>query len=280
MGFKVDKNKAISLYKSKGGKIKFENDLKKIFGFVENDNRINDVRELAYLLATAEVESSYSLSRWESDYTCKDLSGKSLMGRSYIGNTTDNKPCQRALNYFKSTDGKSNYYSRGTDKRGLPYFGRGLIQITHPDNYKKRGQNIGLGDALFNDPDLIMKNPKISYDASVDFLITGKGSKKYSTFDLVKQGDLVGARRWVNGCSRDNCKPDAENSYDKWLSVLNNSDVKLKATKGYSPQEASKISGGGSKKKGTGLKALGFAFVFISVVGFAYGLYYFSRVKK
>lgn len=279
MGFRIDKDKAISLYKSKGGKIKFENDLRKIFGYVENDNRINDIRELAYLLASAEVESSYSLSRWESDYTCKDVSGKSLMGRSYLGTTPDNKPCERALNYYESSDGKSNYYSRGTDSRGLPYFGRGLIQITHPDNYKKRGKNIGLGDALYNDPDLVMKKPKISYDASVDFLITGKGSKKLSTFDLVKQGDLVGARRWVNGCSRERCKPDAEISYNKWLSVLNDSQVKAKKTVGVSPQEATKLS---ESKKGSGkvLKAVGFGIMFLSVVGFAYGLYYFSRTKK
>lgn len=278
MGFKVDKNNAISLYKSKGGKIKFENDLRKIFGYVENDNRINDVRELAYLLATAEVESSYSLSRWEADYVCKDKNGQRLTGISYIGNLPNDMPCESALNYYGSNDGKSDYYSKGVDKRGLPYFGRGLIQITNPSNYKKRGKNLGMGDALFNDPELIMKNPKISYDASVDFLIMEKGSNKDSTFDLVKKGDLTGARRWVNGCSREGCKREAELLYEKWLSVLNNSKSNLKATKGYSPQESSKILTS-NKKKGKGLKALGFGIMFISVVGFAYGLYYFSRQK-
>lgn len=109
MGFKVDKNNAISLYKSKGGKIKFENDLRKIFGYVENDNRINDVRELAYLLATAEVESSYSLSRWEADYVCKDKNGQRLTGISYIGNLPNDMPCESALNYYGSNDGKSDY---------------------------------------------------------------------------------------------------------------------------------------------------------------------------
>ena len=278
MGVKVDIEKAVSLYKSKGGKIQFEDDLKKILKYAENDNRINDFRELAYLLASAEVESSYSLSRWESDYVCKDSSGNRMTGRSYLGKLPDNKPCKSALDYYRSSSGKSNYYLKGTDSRGLPYFGRGLIQITHPENYKKRGQNIGLGDALYNDPDLIMKNPKISYDASVDFLITGKGSNKLSTFDLVKQGDLVGARRWVNGCSREKCKPEAEISYNKWLSVLNDSQVKAKKTVGVSPQESNKNIGKGGS--GKGYKALGFGIIFLSVVGFAYGLYYFTRTKK
>ena len=279
MGFSLDKNKAISLYKSKGGKIKFENDLRKIFGYVENDNRINDVRELAYLLATAEVESSYSLSRWESDYVCKDKNGKGMTGISYIGNLPDDKPCQSALNYYGSSDGKSDYYSKGVDSRGLPYFGRGLIQITNPSNYKKRGKSLGMGDDLYNDPELIMKYPKISYDASVDFLMMGKGSNKYSTFDLVKQGDLTGARRWVNGCSREGCKREAEELYNKWLSALNDSSVNIKATKGFSPQESSKITSK-NKKKGKGLKVIGFTVIFLSFVGFAYGMYYFTRNKK
>jgi len=278
MGFNLDSNKAISLYKSKGGKIKFENDLKKIFRYVENDNRVNDNRELAYLLATAEVESSYSLSRWEADYVCKDKNGKNLTGISYIGNLPNDMPCQSALNYYGSSTGKSDYYTKGVDSRGLPYFGRGLIQITHPSNYEKRGKNIGLGDSLLKDPELILKKPKISYDASVDFLITPKGSKKESTFDLVKKGDLTGARRWVNGCSRERCKPDAEESYKKWLSVLNDSDVKLKYTKGVSPTESTEIDNI-NKKKGKGLKAIGFGVIILSVVGFAYGLYYFSRQK-
>jgi predicted chitinase len=287
MGIKVDIDKSISLYKSKGGKIAFENDLKKTLGYVANDNRINDVRELAYLLATAQVEGEYSLTRWEADYICKDSSGKRMTGRSYFGTLPDNKPCKSALDYYCGTQKKASYCygdkaeSREIvfDKRGLPYFGRGLIGVTWSDNYLKRGQSIGLGDALLKDPDLIIKKPKISYDVAVDFLANlKKGSNKKSTFDLVKEGDLVGARRWVNGCSREKCKPDAEQHYNRWMEVFNDKQVNLKKTKGVSPQESNVNIAKGSS--GKGLKALGFGIIFLSVVGFAYGLYYFSRTKK
>ena len=54
------------------------------------------------------------------------------------------------MNYYRSTkDGKINYYTLGTDKNGLPYFGRGLIQLTGKSNYKKYGDLIGVD--LVND---------------------------------------------------------------------------------------------------------------------------------
>lgn len=46
---------------------------------------------------------------------------------------------------------------------------------------------------------------------------------------------------------------------------------------GYSESSKSEDKKSGS---GQGMKAIGFGIIFLSVVGFAYGLYYFSRTKK
>jgi hypothetical protein len=135
-----------------------------------------------------------------------------MLGRSYIGVLKDDKPCQSAINYYCSDSGsKASYcYGEKAEKRIKIYDDKGL-----------------------KDPDLIIKNPKISYDSAVDFLANvRKGTPKKSTFDLVKEGDLVGARRWVNGCSRTSCKKDAEQAYNRWMEVFNDPSVKLRDRKG------------------------------------------------
>ena len=254
MGVSINIDKAIEEYKSKGGKTTFEDSLRQVLKWSKSDSRINSVSDLAYLLGTAKEESDYSLQRWESDYLC----GKK-------GVPYSDKPCDKALNYYRSSSGKKNYYDLGVDKNGLPYFGRGLIQLTGKSNYGKYGDKIGVD--LVDNGNLALE-PKNSFNIALEYL-TNKRSGTYakngqnrSTFDMVKDGEFTLARKSVNGGS--NGLSGVNTSYNTWKQIIENNLISEGTT------------GSGN---GTALKIVGFSIMFLSVVGFAYGLYYFTRQK-
>lgn len=202
-------NEVLKIYKSKGGKTNFEKSLADVLRYIQNDKNINNIDEVAYLLATAKVESDYSLERWEADYLCGE-----------IGVAYKNKPCEKALNYYRSTSGgKRNYYTLGTDNRGLPYFGRGLIQLTGKSNYEKYGNLIGVNLVGNGDRALIPRN---SYKIASSYLV-GR------TFKYVNRGDLTNARKSVNGGTRG--LSEVNSAYNFWLSILNDKSVNFRATK-------------------------------------------------
>jgi predicted chitinase len=218
MGVKVNFQKLYADYKNQGKKTNFPDSLRNIFIFASKDDNLKSIDDLAYLLATAKAESDYSLSRWESDFLC----GK-------IGVAYKDKPCQKALNYYKSTEGnKQNYYNLGTDKNGLPYFGRGLIQLTGKSNYKTYGDLIGVN--LINDGDKALE-PRNSYRIASEYLskkrggIYAKDGISRSTFDLAKDNNLTLARKSVNGGTKG---LDTVNSaYLFWKNILKKNDAKV-----------------------------------------------------
>ena len=156
MPVKFNINKAIQLFNQSGGNTKFDKSLSQVLNFMQNDDNVSNKKEASYFLATAKTESDYSLQRWESDYLCGEK------GVPYQG-----KPCQKALNYYRSSDGKANYYSKGVDSTGVPYFGRGLIQLTHNYNYEKYGKLIGVD--LLDDGDKALI-PENSYKVASEYL--------------------------------------------------------------------------------------------------------------
>ena len=213
MGVSVNIDNTIAEYKKKGGTTKFENSLRQVLEYAKSDENIKDVSDLAYLLGTAKGESDYSLQRWESDYAC------GLTGKPY-----NQKPCEKALNYYRSTTGgKKNYYTLGTDKNGLPYFGRGLIQLTGKANYQKYGDLIGVD--LVNDGDKALE-PKNSFKIATTFLsnkrggIYEKNGVKRSTFDMARDGDLTKARKSVNGGSKG--LAEVNKYYNLWKEIIQN----------------------------------------------------------
>lgn len=212
MAIKVNINELLADYKKQGGKTKFPNSLKKVLEFASKDKNLNSVNHLAYLLATAKVESDYSLERWEADYVCGDA------GVKY-----KNKPCQSAINYYCSTQGgKVNYCKGDLDKRGLPYFGRGLIQITWKDNYDKYGKKIGVD--LVNNPEKIFV-PENSYNVAVAYLNEKRYKAQKSTFDYVDEGNLTQARKTVNGGTKG--LSEINTAYGFWKNLLKKNGAKV-----------------------------------------------------
>jgi predicted chitinase len=218
MAIKVDIDKLLKDYKDSGKSTNFIESLRNVLEFAKNDKNLTDVSDLAYLLATAKVESDYSLQRWESDYVC------GLQGKPY-----KDKPCQSALNYYRSTkDGKKNYYTLGTDKNGLPYFGRGLIQLTGKANYEKYGDLIGVD--LVNDGDKALE-PKNSYKIATTYLsnkrggIYAKNGINRSTFDLARDNNLTLARKSVNGGSKG--LSEVNSAYIFWKNILKRNNAKV-----------------------------------------------------
>ena len=200
-------NKALDTFYASGGETIFPDGLKMVLNFSKDDKNLTNKEELAYLLATAKSESDYSLTRWESDFLCGDR------GVPYV-----NYPCNDALDYYASTDGKSNYYTKGVDKYNLPYFGRGLIQLTNGYNYKKWGDRIGVN--LFDEGNLALK-PVNSYKVASAYLTE-------KTFPYVNQGNLRQARISVNGGTSGVDRTNAE--YDRWLYVLGQPNVNFKVS--------------------------------------------------
>lgn len=227
MAIKVDIDKLLEDYKDGGHKTEFLNSLKKVLQFASKDKNLNSINHLSYLLATAKIESDYSLERWESDYVC----GKA--GVKY-----KDKPCQSAINYYCSTKGGKQDYCSGKpkDKRGLPYFGRGLIQITWKENYKKYGDKIGVN--LVDEPENIFI-PENSYNVAVAFLTTKKGNSNKSTFDWVDDGNLTQARKSVNGGTK---KLDEVNTaYKFWQNLLKKNDAKVVSGSGVSSKNNKRL---------------------------------------
>jgi hypothetical protein len=153
----------------------------------------------------------------------------------------------------------------GTDDKGLPYFGRGLIQLTGKSNYDYYGKKVGVN--LVKNADKALQN-KTSYDIAVEYLtekrggIYADGNRKRSTFDLVSDGNFSLARKSVKGSSSG--WQDVKDIYDKWLNILNNPQVKVK-----------EVSTGGSA--GIGGKLLLGTFVLLIIGG---GIYALKYIKK
>ena len=96
---------------------------------------------------------------------------------------------------------------RKKNLRYYPYYGRGLVQITWLENYKKAGDRYGVD--FVNNPDLVM-DPKHSINILFDGMIEGwfTAKKLDDYIDDVDESDdedlkeYVAARRIVNGVDK------------------------------------------------------------------------------
>ena len=97
-------------------------------------------------------------------------------------------------------NGRISWNYAKPEANGKSYFGRGLVQITHADNYRKLGQAIGIGNKLYDEPSLALDK-----DISVKLLFKGmtdglyRSGHKLSTYFNSSEQDWYGAREIING---------------------------------------------------------------------------------
>lgn len=109
-----------------------------------------------------------------------------------------------------SINAVTDLYNRGIisvnyalpEANGQSYFGRGLVQLTFGDNYKKMGQALGMGMQLYNNPSLALDlnlSVKILFKGMIDGLFTGYS---FADFFNASTTDWVHARKIINGMDK------------------------------------------------------------------------------
>jgi predicted chitinase len=89
---------------------------------------------------------------------------------------------------------------RKNNLRYYPWYGRGYVQLTWEDNYKRAGRKLNLD--LTTNPDSVMEpevSAKIMVVGMLEGWFTGKRLSQYINSDTV---DYVNARRIVNGTDK------------------------------------------------------------------------------
>lgn len=134
-----------------------------------NKQCINDLRKLAYILATIYHETAKTMQPI-AEY------GK---GKNY--------------DYGKKLKMSRKAYSTPNQI----YYGRGYIQLTWYENYDAMGKKLGLD--LLNNPDLML-NVRVSTEATFKGMILGMFTgKKLIDYFNSKKTDWINARKIING---------------------------------------------------------------------------------
>ncbi len=104
-------------------------------------------------------------------------------------------------------------YHRPDPVTGQVYYGRGYVQLTWAQNYKKMGEAIGMGDKLYRNPDLVL-DPEIASKVLFVGMLKGKfryskrtrpkGWQKLRLFFNKKTENWYRARNIINGDLRKN----------------------------------------------------------------------------
>jgi hypothetical protein len=97
---------------------------------------------------------------------------------------------------------KRNYAAE--DRRtGQSYYGRGFVQLTWADNYKRMGRELGMGDKLYQEPDLVL-DPDIATKILWIGMIKGnfRPPNRLKKFFNAERSDWTNARNIINGDTR------------------------------------------------------------------------------
>jgi hypothetical protein len=119
---------------------------------------------------------------------------------AYILGTTHHETGRRFQPIEEIGRGRGRPYGRPDPVTGLRYYGRGFVQLTWKDNYRKMGDLLGVD--LVRHPELALDfaiSLQIIYTGMIRGLFTGKALSRYFNADT---DDWRGARRIVNGQDR------------------------------------------------------------------------------
>jgi hypothetical protein len=144
----------------------------------------SDPRWLAYMLATAHHETGGSLQAVRETFAATDDEAVARL--------------ERAFRAGKLPTVTTPYWRR--DAGGRSYYGRGLVQMTHRENYQKMSRITGLD--LVAEPDLALR-----LDVAATILVVGMTEGLFSGARLADffcgmKADWTGARKIVNGRDR------------------------------------------------------------------------------
>lgn len=154
-------------------------------------SKFNALRnQTAYILATGWIETAFTMKPVEEAYYLQQRYGWS--------------------------DERMDKWRRD-NLRYYPWHGRGYVQMTWEDNYKRADRELYLDGQLLRKPDLAM-DPAISSQVTVLGMQRGWFTgKKLSDYITLQKSDFYNARRIVNGTDRQQDFADVARVYDKLL---------------------------------------------------------------
>ena len=139
----------------------------------EQESPGNDDRWLAYMLATAHHETGRTMQAVRETFAGSDDQAIRILNKAYTSGV---------LTWVRRP-----YWQR--DAEGKSWLGRGLVQLTHKDNYRRLGEALGID--LLSDPTKAMDLPvavDIMFIGMTQGLFTGKSLAHY--FSPNKQGSF------------------------------------------------------------------------------------------
>lgn len=151
----------------------------------EKEARLDNVPQFAYVLATAYHESGKLVT----------VGGRKVFERFVPVREGKAAPGSEVWQKYQS-----KYWDAG-------YWGRGLAQTTHKENYLKVGQLVGVGDLFVRQPDLLLEG-KWAYEALVAAMVFGiyrrdargrQNLDRYFPGETASFNDYYNAREIING---------------------------------------------------------------------------------
>lgn len=145
--------------------------------------KLTDARWLAYILATAYHETGARMEPVREGFS-----------------STDEGSIKAVTNLYKQGRISENYAARLPN--GNSYFGRGLVQLTWADNYKRLGNALGIGTQLYDNPALALDltmSVEILFKGMMDGLFTGRRLDQYFNATTT---DWLNARKIINGTDK------------------------------------------------------------------------------